>query len=288
MRPEDIDEVRASSGLSPEVALRIGFGFSAAPLTLADPATGVPIGIMGVVPEDGLVGRIWMLGTPMIGALGLSFLRRNRLVIDGLNTVYPILTNMVDERNEVHIKWLKWLGFTFIRRHPAHGAERRPFIEFVRILNEQQFQLQQQQYAQNKASAITAFQDKQVALNTRLSQEQTTAATETENVNLQAQRAESTAITAAGESGVSGMSVDALVGDIEGRTGRYADNVKTNLDWTNSQIADEKKATSSQAVDRINSVNPGVAPSFLDAGLRIGTAAVNANSQYNRLNAVGY
>jgi hypothetical protein len=33
----------------------------------------------------------------------------------------------------VHIKWLRWMGFTFISSHPKFGTEGRLFLEFVRI-----------------------------------------------------------------------------------------------------------------------------------------------------------
>jgi hypothetical protein len=33
----------------------------------------------------------------------------------------------------VHIRWLRWMGFTFIKSHPKYGAEGRLFLEFVRI-----------------------------------------------------------------------------------------------------------------------------------------------------------
>jgi hypothetical protein len=33
----------------------------------------------------------------------------------------------------VHIRWLKWMGCTFIKRHSTYGVEQRPFLEFVRL-----------------------------------------------------------------------------------------------------------------------------------------------------------
>jgi hypothetical protein len=33
----------------------------------------------------------------------------------------------------VHIKWLRWMGFTFIASHPNFGTEGRLFYEFARI-----------------------------------------------------------------------------------------------------------------------------------------------------------
>ena len=44
-----------------------------------------------------------------------------------------MIWNYVDARNVVHIKWLKWLGFTIINKHNQFGIGRIPFYEFVKI-----------------------------------------------------------------------------------------------------------------------------------------------------------
>ena len=40
---------------------------------------------------------------------------------------------VVDARNELHIKWLKFMGFKFIQRHENFGVAKLPFYEFLRI-----------------------------------------------------------------------------------------------------------------------------------------------------------
>ncbi len=147
---------------------------------------------------------------------------------------------------------------------------------------EAQYEIQQQQYAQNRRNAISAFQDKQVALNQRQQQESVAAANDKFNTNLQAQAAESKSIAAAGEAGVSGTSINELIGDIEGRANRYDTNVNTNLDWTKAQLESEKTAAGDQAVSQINSVSPGIAPNFADVGLRIAGSGLNTYAGYVR------
>ena len=49
------------------------------------------------------------------------------------NKEYPLLVNYVDARNKVAIRWLRFLGFTFIRKIEKYGVGRKPFYEFVRI-----------------------------------------------------------------------------------------------------------------------------------------------------------
>jgi len=57
-------------------------------------------------------------------------LRETKRLTKELNKKYSILTNSVDAEYTVAIKWLKFLGFTFINKHNYGG---KPFLEFVRI-----------------------------------------------------------------------------------------------------------------------------------------------------------
>lgn len=134
LREEDMNELRAASGLRPIDALERSFAATVNPFVGVD-EDDRPVCLGGVVPYPGcpLRGVVWAVAATDIARHQMSFLRRSRPWVDLWQSQYPILTNAVDERNTVHIAWLKWLGFTFIARHPEYGAERRPFIEFVRI-----------------------------------------------------------------------------------------------------------------------------------------------------------
>jgi hypothetical protein len=61
------------------------------------------------------------------------FLRKSKEVLAEMQKKYPLLFNVVDARNEVHVKWIGWLGFTFVKKHLNWGPEGRMFYEFVRI-----------------------------------------------------------------------------------------------------------------------------------------------------------
>jgi hypothetical protein len=91
-------------------------------------------GLLGIqdtaVPE---IGIVWMLCTPLIERYPFTFLRDAREILPVVHTLHPIVTNQVDVRNTVHIRWLQWMGFTFLRRIERWGAESRPFIEFARL-----------------------------------------------------------------------------------------------------------------------------------------------------------
>lgn len=130
----DRQEVEAT-GATPFEALYDGLHLSDNALTMLHP-DGEPIGMCGVgtfLAEPIRCGAVWMLGTDRIKAVPTVFLRESKRWVDDQFNTYQLLCNFVDERNDVHVKWLKWLGFKFIARHPLHGVERRPFLEFVRI-----------------------------------------------------------------------------------------------------------------------------------------------------------
>lgn len=132
LRPDDIEEIKAASGLDPEAALYLGVKLGKPSLTFVDPEGGVA-GMFGATPtNDPMVGAVWLMSSDAIEKYPMHFLRRCRPWIDKLNDAYPVLTNYVDARNIVHIKWLKWLGFSFTRLIP-YGVSNLPFYEIVRV-----------------------------------------------------------------------------------------------------------------------------------------------------------
>lgn len=139
LRPDDRAEV-AAHGWSPSDALVFGKAMSKPCVTAAE-EYGAGIAIIGVTPSPKHgpeVGVIWMLATSLLttwpamrGLLKLTngFLSECRDVYG-----YQMVHNLVDERNTVHIQWLKRIGATFIKRHPEAGPLRLPFLEFVKLL----------------------------------------------------------------------------------------------------------------------------------------------------------
>lgn len=135
MRDEDVAEVRAFLGQAPQESLLHSF-FAGDPCMTMIGRDGRPMGMWGVVPQAGDLGTIWMLCTDDLVRDRLNsmrFLREARTHLDQVQRRYKVLFNFADARNVVHIKWLRWMGFTFISSHPNFGAEGRLFHEFVRI-----------------------------------------------------------------------------------------------------------------------------------------------------------
>jgi hypothetical protein len=130
LRLADQQEVMAAGYSSPLAALQSGFNDSDR-LTVGVDEQDRPVVIFGRCPMDPLAAAIWLLATDEISKHRVSFLRQSRHFVDEFHKGYPVLFNLVDERNELHVNWLRWLGLTFLKRHPSIGPENRPFLEFV-------------------------------------------------------------------------------------------------------------------------------------------------------------
>lgn len=129
IRQADIDELWASNRVTPEEALRAGLRLSTSVWTgMVD---GRPICMFGVVPASllGGVGVPWMIGTTDIERHQHAFLRRCRPHVAHMRRLYTHLANMVDARNRVAMRWLRWLGFRLGEPVP-HGPDGLPFRPF--------------------------------------------------------------------------------------------------------------------------------------------------------------
>ena len=124
LRPEDHREVEEGHGHDPIVHIPSGalIGDSVY-FTMPD---GRLAGIAGVHGN----GQIWMLCTPAIHKYPMTFAREAKRFIDSRKE--ELLWNIVDERNAVHLKLLRFLGFKFLRRF-KHGPNNLSFIEFARV-----------------------------------------------------------------------------------------------------------------------------------------------------------
>ena len=124
LRPEDHREVEEGHGHDPKVHVPSGalIGDSVY-FTVPD---GRLAGIAGVHEN----GQVWMLCTPAIHKYPITFAREARRFIE--SRTEKLLWNVVDERNTVHLKLLRFLGFKFLRRL-KYGPNNLSFIEFARV-----------------------------------------------------------------------------------------------------------------------------------------------------------
>lgn len=93
-----------------------------------------------------------------------------------------------------------------------------------------------------------------------------------EENNMAARSAAATASTAAGENGVSGLSVDALMSDIGTKQQRYNTSVDTNYQNIESAINNQRENIGINTASQINGLKTPAMPDYFTAGLRIGDA----------------
>ena len=129
LRKADIEEVKASSGLSPLESLRYSIAHSEECWVLE--IDNNPIAIFGVGATQ-LFNIPWMLGTNGIDRYPKEFMKTSYEVVATWFQKYPLLMNFVDARNTVAIRWLIRIGFKLIREL-TYGVENKPFIQFARI-----------------------------------------------------------------------------------------------------------------------------------------------------------
>lgn len=133
LRRADRRECIANTGIAPEIILPYSVG-SPGPTWAFDDGEKC-IGLFGLdaVDQNPEFGIVWMVTSDDIRAHRRQLLAESPSWLEALHRTYPLLGNHVDARNTVHIRWLRWLGFSMLRVIPEFGAERRPFIEFAKL-----------------------------------------------------------------------------------------------------------------------------------------------------------
>ena len=121
LREADKQECLATTGQMPLKVLHSALLYGDITLTMKTPK-GERIGLCGVTPSPfDNAGVVWMCATDAIMKHQMAFLRRSKTALDYLGADYDLLHNCVDARNTVHIKWLKWMGFHFIKSTKRMG-----------------------------------------------------------------------------------------------------------------------------------------------------------------------
>lgn len=133
VRQADRDEIMASHGLEPLPAIAFCMGSSEECNTMIDDNKDI-IGIFGVANFKN-IGVPWMLSSERIyqKKIARQFLIQSKQWIDSTMLRYSVLTNYVSQENTKAIKWLKYLGFSFVRLDEQHGVGKKPFYEFIKI-----------------------------------------------------------------------------------------------------------------------------------------------------------
>lgn len=108
-----------------------------------------------------------------------------------------------------------------------------------------------------------------------------------EENNLAANAAKATALTSAGESGISGLSVDALMGDLATKQNRFTDSVTTNYQNAEMAINNQRENIGINTASQINSLKTPAMPDYAGAALRIANAGYNYSQKQPSSGKVG-
>ena len=128
LRSEDKREVN-TLGKTSEQALVSGYLFGRVCRSIIN-NYGQVVGMYGVVPADKKTGLVWMLGSDKLKKIKIPFLKESRTEVEGMNTLFPHLWNIIDSRKEMHLKWIKWCGFKIIGERMVNNVK---FYEFCKL-----------------------------------------------------------------------------------------------------------------------------------------------------------
>ncbi|MCZ7973388.1 hypothetical protein O9X80_02610 [Agrobacterium salinitolerans] len=130
----------------------------------------------------------------------------------------------------------------------------------------------------SNANLVREYADVQ----TRQIQEEDAAAVQKQDISREARAARATTMAAAGEAGVSGLSVDALLADVYGKEATAKDRISQNSGFTTSNLTREMDGLKAKAQDRINSMPWATGPSPFAAALKIGGVGLESYNRYGK------
>jgi hypothetical protein len=91
------------------------------------------IAMFGATTSDAenKIGVVWLLGTTKTSdpKYVRTFIKGCKPFIDEVCAPYDYVYNFIHKDNEMHQRWLKWLGFTI----SAHDNTDEPFCQFLKL-----------------------------------------------------------------------------------------------------------------------------------------------------------
>lgn len=148
---------------------------------------------------------------------------------------------------------------------------------------QQQYKAQQEMYKENAKQAQKMAVEQYAHTQNRWQQEKAAASLEKQNANVDAMEGRATASASAGEGGVQGISVNQFLASYYTKQGRYNDAVDQNYQMSRDYLWASMDQTKNQAQSQINSMPKPVAPSFLDAAIRVAGQGLEAAGNYNQI-----
>jgi hypothetical protein len=113
LRQADQDELRASTGMEPLDALIYSVNHSDRFVEIIwDDDTAEILGVFGLGSLNGN-GIPWLVLSPNFKKYKRQLQRYAKTIIIEMQQAFSYLFNLVDSRNVVHIRWIKFMGFKF-------------------------------------------------------------------------------------------------------------------------------------------------------------------------------
>lgn len=131
MRQSDIDELHAVTDMSIICAIRASVINSHQDYLWAYHVDGVLVLICGCTRS----GNPWMLGAGELNKHLKELTVRTRVAVRMMLAQWPILSNVIDVRQKMTIRWLKAIGFSFKETFEIKPGF--PVIRFEMVRNEQ-------------------------------------------------------------------------------------------------------------------------------------------------------
>lgn len=131
MRPRDVEEVRAGWGREPFEAMREALSASYFARTLFQGFE--PLVMYGLAPLTVLGGtaRVWIFASAAIDRHPFAFARASRRWLPELFAHCSLATNFIDLGDKPALKWLDWIGGTFVLLPQQRGG--RLFAQFILV-----------------------------------------------------------------------------------------------------------------------------------------------------------
>lgn len=133
-------------------------------------------------------------------------------------------------------------------------------------------------YQQNAEAARTAELSAFANQGIQLGNERAASDQDILERRIQALKARSTARESAGASGVTGLSVDALINDYYGQEGRAVDAVDQNFKMERDNVIAQMDATAAHTTAQINSVQRAAPPSILPTLIGVAGGALRGSA----------
>lgn len=128
LRQADIDEIRASVGVSPAEALVSSLAWSTEAWVVIHEGKIEAVFGVSVVSDYAIP---WFLATDKFKEFRFTFAKESKKVVKELLSTYKCLSNFVSSRHKESIRWLKWLGFTVDETAPViFQDDNVPFYQF--------------------------------------------------------------------------------------------------------------------------------------------------------------